>query len=205
MDLNIVDLNNKKIDKYIFEIDENIQINRKVISQVVRWQLLKKRQGTASTKNRALVAGSNKKPFKQKGTGNARAGTRTSPIWRGGGVIFGPTPKDWSIKVPKKVRKIALLHSIFYKIKQDAFTIIDNFKLSNHKTKNLIAKIDGLKLSNKTLLITDEENDNLVLATRNLRSIKLVQSKGVNVYDLLNFNSILIDKTTLSNLIERIK
>ena len=116
MDLNIVDLNNKKIDKYIFEIDENIQINRKVISQVVRWQLLKKRQGTASTKNRALVAGSNKKPFKQKGTGNARAGTRTSPIWRGGGVIFGPTPKDWSIKVPKKVRKMALLHSIFYKI-----------------------------------------------------------------------------------------
>ena len=120
-------------------------------------------------------------------------------------MIFGPTPKDWSIKVPKKVRKMALLHSIFYKIKQDALIIIDNFKLSNHKTKNLIAKIDGLKLSNKILLITDEENDNLVLATRNLRSIKLVQSKGVNVYDLLNFNSILIDKTTLSNLIERIK
>ena len=109
MDLNIVDLNNKKIDKFVFELDDNIQINRKVISQVVRWQLSKRRIGTASTKNRSLVAGSNKKPFKQKGTGNARAGTRTSPIWRGGGVIFGPTPKDWSISVPKKVRKLAIL------------------------------------------------------------------------------------------------
>ena len=103
MDLNIVDLNNKKIDKFVFELDDNIQINRKVISQVVRWQLSKRRIGTASTKNRSLVAGSNKKPFKQKGTGNARAGTRTSPIWRGGGVIFGPTPKDWSISKNSKI------------------------------------------------------------------------------------------------------
>ena len=146
MDLNIVDLNNKKIDKFVFELDDNIQINRKVISQVVRWQLSKRRIGTASTKNRSLVAGSNKKPFKQKGTGNARAGTRTSPIWRGGGVIFGPTPKDWSISVPKKVRKLALLHSIIYKLQQDSFTILDKFSLQE------VDNIDAHWIVNKSKL-----------------------------------------------------
>ena len=205
MDLNIVDLNNMKIDKFVFDLDDNIQINRKVISQVVRWQLSKRRIGTASTKNRSLVAGSNKKPFKQKGTGNARAGTRTSPIWRGGGVIFGPTPKDWSISVPKKVRKLALLHSIIYKLQQDSFTILDKFSLDSHKTKNIIQMISGLNLSDKILIISDEENDNLILSTRNIKKIKLIESKGVNVYDLLNFKSILTDKTSLLNLIERIK
>ena len=114
MNINVVDIKNKEIEKFDINFDENTVINRKAISQVVKWQLSKRRSGTASTKNRALVNASNKKPFKQKGTGNARAGSRTSPIWRGGGVIFGPQPKDWSINVPKKIKKLALLHSLLY-------------------------------------------------------------------------------------------
>ena len=95
MDLEIINLENKNVGKHSVDIDSNKEINKFAISQVVKWQLAKKRSGTASTKNRAMVKASGKKPFKQKGTGNARAGTRTSPIWRGG-VIFGPSPKDWS-------------------------------------------------------------------------------------------------------------
>ena len=105
MDLQIINLENKNVGKHSIDIDNNKEINKFAISQVVKWQLAKKRSGTAATKNRAMVKASGKKPFKQKGTGNARAGTRTSPIWRGGGVIFGPSPKDWSFSVPKKIKK----------------------------------------------------------------------------------------------------
>ena len=205
MNLNIIDINNKKVDKFAFDFDDSFEINRKVISQVVRWQLSKRRSGTASTKNRALVSSSNRKPFKQKGTGNARAGSRTSPIWRGGGVIFGPTPKNWSLDIPKKIKKMALMHSVVYKIQQNSFTIIDSFDLDTHKTKELLGKLNTLKLSNKILIISDQENDNLILSSRNIKNVKLIKSMGVNVYDLLNHTSIVIDKTTLDALIERIK
>ena len=205
MNLNIIDINNKKVDKFVFDFDDSFEINRKVISQVVRWQLSKRRSGTASTKNRALVSSSNRKPFKQKGTGNARAGSRTSPIWRGGGVIFGPTPKNWSLDIPKKIKKMALMHSVVYKIQQNSFTIIDSFDLDTHKTKELLGKLNTLKLSNKILIISDQENDNLILSSRNIKNVKLIKSMGVNVYDLLNHTSIVIDKTTLDALIERIK
>ncbi|MEE2702197.1 MAG: 50S ribosomal protein L4 [Thermodesulfobacteriota bacterium] len=205
MNLNIIDINNKKVDKFAFDFDDSFEINRKVISQVVRWQLSKRRSGTAATKNRALVSSSNRKPFKQKGTGNARAGSRTSPIWRGGGVIFGPTPKNWSLDIPKKIKKMALMHSVVYKIQQNSFTIIDSFDLDTHKTKELLGKLNTLKLSNKILIISDQENDNLILSSRNIKNVKLIKSMGVNVYDLLNHTSIVIDKTTLDALIERIK
>ena len=107
MNIDIVDIKNKEIEKFDLNLDDSVEINRKAISLVVKSQLSKRRSGTAATKNRALVKASNKKPFKQKGTGNARAGSTTSPIWRGGGVIFGPQPKDWSISVPKKIKKLA--------------------------------------------------------------------------------------------------
>ncbi len=205
MNLNIIDINNKKVDKFAFDFDDSFEINRKVISQVVRWQLSKRRSGTASTKNRALVSSSNRKPFKQKGTGNARSGSRTSPIWRGGGVIFGPTPKNWSLDIPKKIKKMALMHSVVYKIQQNSFTIVDSFDLDTHKTKELLGKLNTLKLSNKILIISDQENDNLILSSRNIKNVKLIKSMGVNVYDLLNHTSVAIDKATLNALIERIK
>ena len=205
MNLNVIDINNKKVDKFTFDFDDSFEINRKVISQVVRWQLSKRRSGTAATKNRALVSSSNKKPFKQKGTGNARSGSRTSPIWRGGGVIFGPTPKNWSLDIPKKIKKMALMHSVVYKIQQNSFTIMDSFDLDTHKTKELLDKLNSLKLSKKILIISDQENDNLRLSSRNIKNVKLIKSMGVNVYDLLNYPSIVIDKTALNALIERIK
>ena len=152
-----------------------------------------------------MVNASNKKPFKQKGTGNARAGSRTSPIWRGGGVIFGPQPKDWAINVPKKIKKLALLHSLLYKIQQNTITVIDKIDVKTHKTKDLVALLKPFKLSNKLLIVSDTESENVNLASRNIEKLKLIKSEGVNVYDLLNYKSILIDKPSLTNLLERVK
>jgi len=205
MNIGIVDIKNKEIGKFDLNIDDNVEINRKAISQVVKWQLSKRRSGTAATKNRAMVNASNKKPFKQKGTGNARAGSRTSPIWRGGGVIFGPSPKDWSINVPKKIKKLALLHSVLYKIKQETITVVDTIELKTHKTKDLITLLKPFKLSDKLLIVSDTESENINLASRNIEKLKLIKSEGVNVYDLLNYKSILIDKATLATLVERLK
>ena len=205
MNIGIVDIKNKEIGKFDLNFDDNVEINRKAISQVVKWQLSKRRSGTAATKNRAMVNASNKKPFKQKGTGNARAGSRTSPIWRGGGVIFGPSPKDWSINVPKKVKKLALLHSVLYKIKQETITVVDTIELKTHKTKDLIAFLKPFKLADKLLIVSDIESENINLASRNIEKLKLIKSEGVNVYDLLNYKSILIDKATLTTLVERLK
>jgi large subunit ribosomal protein L4 len=205
MNIGIVDIKNKEIGKFDLNFDDNVEINRKAISQVVKWQLSKRRSGTASTKNRAMVNASNKKPFKQKGTGNARAGSRTSPIWRGGGVIFGPSPKDWSINVPKKIKKLALLHSVLYKIKQETITVVDTIELKTHKTKDLIALLKPFKLADKLLIVSDIESENINLASRNIEKLKLIKSEGVNVYDLLNYKSILIDKATLTTLVERLK
>lgn len=205
MNIGIVDIKNKEIGKFDLNFDDNIEINRKAISQVVKWQLSKRRSGTAATKNRAMVNASNKKPFKQKGTGNARAGSRTSPIWRGGGVIFGPSPKDWSINVPKKIKKLALLHSVLYKIKQETITVVDTIELKTHKTKDLIALLKPFKLADKLLIVSDIESENINLASRNIEKLKLIKSEGVNVYDLLNYKSILIDKATLTTLVERLK
>ena len=205
MNIGIVDIKNKEIGKFDLNFDDNVEINRKAISQVVKWQLSKRRSGTAATKNRAMVNASNKKPFKQKGTGNARAGSRTSPIWRGGGVIFGPSPKDWSINVPKKIKKLALLHSLLYKIKQETITVVDTIELKTHKTKDLIALLKPFKLADKLLIVSDIESENINLASRNIEKLKLIKSEGVNVYDLLNYKSILIDKATLTTLVERLK
>ena len=205
MNIGIVDIKNEEIGKFDLNFDDNIEINRKAISQVVKWQLSKRRSGTAATKNRAMVNASNKKPFKQKGTGNARAGSRTSPIWRGGGVIFGPSPKDWSINIPKKIKKLALLHSVLYKIKQETITVVDTIELKTHKTKDLIAFLKPFKLADKLLIVSDTESENINLASRNIEKLKLIKSEGVNVYDLLNYKSILIDKETLTTLVERLK
>ncbi len=205
MNIGIVDIKNKEIGKFDLNFDDNVEINRKAISQVVKWQLSKRRSGTAATKNRAMVNASNKKPFKQKGTGNARAGSRTSPIWRGGGVIFGPSPKDWSINVPKKIKKLALLHSVLYKIKQETITVVDTIELKTHKTKDLIALLKPFKLADKLLIVSDIESENINLASRNIEKLKVIKSEGVNVYDLLNYKSILIDKATLTTLVERLK
>ena len=205
MDLQIINLENKNVGKHSIDIDNNKEINKFAISQVVKWQLAKKRSGTAATKNRAMVKASGKKPFKQKGTGNARAGTRTSPIWRGGGVIFGPSPKDWSFSVPKKIKKLALNNALVYKLNEKNVHLIDSFELKDNKTKNLSNKLKNMNLGKKILIVNNKENINLELSSRNLLNVKVVSPEGLNVYDLLNSNSILINKDSVDTILARTK
>ena len=205
MDLEIINLENKNVGKHSVDIDSNKEINKFAISQVVKWQLAKKRSGTAATKNRAMVKASGKKPFKQKGTGNARAGTRTSPIWRGGGVIFGPSPKDWSFSVPKKIKKLALNNALVYKLNEKNVHLIDSFELKDNKTKNLSNKLKNMNLGKKILIVNNKENINLELSSRNLLNVKVVSPEGLNVYDLLNSNSILINKDSVDTILARTK
>ena len=205
MDLQIINLDNKNIGKHSIDMKDNVEINKFAISQVVKWQLAKKRAGTAATKNRALVQGSGKKPFKQKGTGNARAGTRTSPIWRGGGVIFGPSPKDWSFTIPKKIKKLALQNALLYKINQKSIYLVDSFELEDNKTKNLSSKLKNMDLGKKILIVNHGENINLELSSRNLSNVKVIHPDGLNVYDILNFNSILIHKDSIDKILSRVK
>ena len=152
-----------------------------------------------------MVKASGKKPFKQKGTGNARAGTRTSPIWRGGGVIFGPSPKDWSFSVPKKIKKLALNNALVYKLNEKSVHLIDSFELKDNKTKNLSNKLKNMNLGKKILIVNNKENINLELSSRNLLNVKVVSPEGLNVYDLLNSNSILINKDSVDTILARTK
>ncbi len=151
------------------------------------------RQGTASTKKRSEVSGGGKKPWKQKGTGNARQGSIRSPQWVGGGVVFGPHPRSFSKKMNKKERRLALKSALTYKMNEKNIVIVDEFKLETSKTKEVKALLNNLKLEGKVLIIVNELTDNAVLATRNLRNVMLLTNSEINVYDVINADKLLIE------------
>lgn len=153
-------------------------------------------QGTHKAKGRSEVAGSRKKLFRQKGTGNARVGSLQSPVRRHGGVAFGPVPRSHEVSVNKKVKKKALASVLAMKIKNNELLVVEDLKLEDHKTKNLVKKLQDLKLE-KTLVIFAEEEKNFALASRNLQSVKCVHSSGVNAFDVLNYKHTIVTKDAL--------
>jgi large subunit ribosomal protein L4 len=161
------------------------EINEAIVYDVVKMQLAARRSGTASTKTRHDVSGGGKKPWRQKGTGRARAGTTRSPIWRGGGIVFGPHPRDFSYIIPKKVRKKAVISALSMKLKQDKMLILKDFPMEKISTRVFKSVVDlfGFK---KALFVIDSENSVLLKSSRNLRNVKMIRSEGINVYDILN-------------------
>jgi large subunit ribosomal protein L4 len=161
------------------------EVNEAIVYDVVKMQLAARRSGTASTKTRHDVRGGGKKPWRQKGTGRARAGTTRSPIWRGGGIVFGPHPRDYSFSVPKKVRKKALISVLSMKCKEDKMMILRDFPMEKISTREFKSVVDlfGFK---KALFVIDSENLVLLKSSRNLRNVKMIRSEGINVYDILN-------------------
>lgn len=155
-----------------------------LLYEVVRWQMAKRRRGTASTKTRGEVSGGGRKPWPQKGTGRARAGSIRSPLWVGGGVVFGPKPRDYSWRLPKKVRRNALRSALSMKLAEGRLVVVDRIELEQPKTKAFL-QIMGVLGVEEGALVVDEENRNLALAVRNLPRYKLLPPIGVNVYDLL--------------------
>ena len=180
------------------EVNKNLLVtgsNTSVVRQAVLSELANLRQGTHSSKNRSAVRGGGKKPWKQKGRGVARAGTIRSPLWKGGGTIFGPEPHSYTQKLPKKISRLARKSIISKKIEDHQFMVLDEIVIDSFKTSDFISFLDNLNISGKkTLILTASFQENLILASRNIRNIFIENVKNVSVYDLMDSEVVLTDK-----------
>ena len=204
MKINIHSIKGDIVDK--INADEKIfkvELNKSVIRQAVLAEMTNLRQGTHASKNRSAVRGGGKKPFKQKGRGVARAGTIRSPLWKGGGVVFGPEPHSYKHKLPKKMRKLARRSVLSDKLSRGEFMVLDNIKIETKKTSEFVSMLKELKLDNKkvTILVSSFE-ENLILSSRNVRNVFIENVKNISVYDMMDSDIIVTDKQSLINLIE---
>ncbi len=208
MDFKIVDRKGEEVskmaaDKSVFGIEPNSGI----IRQAVLSEMTNMRQGTHSAKNRANVNGGGKKPWKQKGRGVARAGTIRSPLWKGGGVVFGPTPHSYNHKLSKKGSRLARRSVLSNKAADGDIIVIDNLKLNSHKTSEFVSVLKSLNISQKkiTLLTSDSENLNLDMSVGNLVNVNMIDAKNASTYDLIDCDILLIDKASVEVLTEILK
>lgn len=189
------------LKKEIFGIEPNMQ----VVYDVVNAERANMRQGTHKTKNRTEVSGGGKKPWRQKGTGRARQGSTRAPQWRGGGVVFGPTPRDYSQKVNKKVVKLAVKSLLSSRVATKDLVVVDEFKLEDFKTKSLVQILNNLNVTGKTLVITAEEDFNLFVAGSNLPNVYVQTKDHLSVYDLINADKYVITKAAIKKYEEDLK
>lgn len=204
--MSTVDVKNIKNEK-VGEIELNDLIfNREVkpylLHDVVRLQRAAKRAGTASTKGRGEVNGSSAKPWRQKGTGRARAGNKRSPLWRGGGVIFGPKPRDFSFKLNRKVKQQAISMAISARYQEGNLVVLDQFAMEAIKTRDFVSIMNALELGN-ALIIVDGDNENLSKSSRNVPGYKVMKTDGLNVYDILLHKKLVLLQPAIPNLEER--
>ena len=160
------------------------------------------RQGTHKTKTRTEVRGGGRKPWKQKGTGRARQGSIRSPQWRGGGIVFGPTPRSYNLKMNKKVRRLALKSALSFKVLEDEMVVLNELTLAAPKTKEMVAILNNLEADAKVLLIVDANNNNALLAARNIPSVKVIPATGVNVLDLLDARKVIATEDAINHIEE---
>lgn len=178
--------------------------NLAVMHQVVNAQLAHRRSGTHATKTRAEVAGGGAKPWRQKGTGRARVGEIRTPLWRHGGTVFGPQPRDYSYDMPKKARAAALRSALSQRAQDGGLKVVDHFDIAEPKTKELKGILLKLGLDGKTLLVDNKPTDNLILSGRNIPGLKVVDASQVNVYDVLDCRTVLVSQEGLTKLEERL-
>ena len=178
-----------------------IEPNADVVHMAVVQYLANRRQGTQSTKTRSEVRGGGRKPWRQKGTGRARQGSIRSPQWKGGGVVFAPKPRDYSFKLNKKVKRLALKSVLSQKVLEEKFIVLDGLTFPEAKTKQMVKVMDNLKLE-KALVVMEGESRNVVLSTRNLPSIKTAAVSTINVYDILKFDAFVVTKEAVEKMQE---
>ncbi len=204
--VDVINQNGEKVDTV--ELDDRIfgvEGRDHLVQQVVVWQLAKRRAGTASTKTRRDVRGGGKKPWRQKGTGRARAGTNRSPIWTGGGTVFGPHPRSYAFSLPKKVRRAALCSVLSAKLRDNNLTVVDKIELEEPKTKLFLEKVKAMGLDpGKTVFITPEKDEALVRSSRNLFRVLVLPTEGMNVYDLLRFERLVLLLDAVPKIHERL-
>ncbi|HYP27907.1 MAG TPA: 50S ribosomal protein L4 [Blastocatellia bacterium] len=176
-------------------------LNKPLIYEAVKNYLANQRAGTSATKTRGDVKGSGKKLWKQKGTGRARIASLRSPLWKGGGNVHGPQPRDWSYRIPKKMRRGAIRSVLSERLREGGLVIVENFALQSHKTKDFVATLAGLGFDKRTLIIDSLlDNANLALSSRNLPGVTCVSPNGVNVYDLLTHEQLALTREAASEL-----
>jgi large subunit ribosomal protein L4 len=176
------------------------ELNETLIHAAVRNYLANARQGTSATKTRGDVSGSGRKLWKQKGTGRARIASLRSPLWKGGGNVHGPQPRDWSYSMPKKMRKGALRSALSERLREGNLVVLEGFSLDQPKTKDFIASLGKLGIEGKTLIVDSNENHNLILAARNVKRAKVVNSYGLNIYDLLYHEKLVVSREAIEEL-----
>ncbi|MFW3625428.1 MULTISPECIES: 50S ribosomal protein L4 [Aerococcus] len=179
-----------------------IEPNENAIYDVVIMQQASLRQGTHKVKGRSEVSGGGRKPWRQKGTGRARQGSIRSPQWVGGGRAFGPTPRSYAYKLPRKVRRLALSSALSNKVAENNFIVVDELAFETPKTKLFQEVLNNLQVENKVLVVINKDNDNAQLSARNLPNVKVVDENNVNVFDLVNSEKVIITKAALSNVEE---
>lgn len=201
----IVNVDNEKVSERLVSPEVfGVRVNEHLLYEAVKQYRAGGRRGTHMTKNRALVSGSGKKPWRQKGTGRARVGETRNPLWRHGGTVFGPTPRDYSYSMPKKARAAALRSALTQKLREGGFKVVEGFPLSAPKTKELKRILDRLGVNGKTVLVEYEPLDALVLSGRNIPDLKVVDESHLTVYDVLDCRNLLVSQEALGRLEERL-
>lgn len=179
------------------------EVNAAVLHQAVTMQLNNQRQGNAATKTRGFVRGGGKKPWKQKGTGRARAGTIRSPLWVGGGTVFGPHPRKYTISMPRKVRRLALRSALTSKVNAGELLVLEDLSFAEIKTKNMVNFLEGFQATTgKSLVVTAEKNDAVEKSAGNIPGVTTITSLGINVYDLLNHRRVFVTKDAIAKIEE---
>lgn len=196
----------KEVDA--FKLDEKLftgEVHKGSLYQAIRMYNANKRQGNASTKTRGDVSGGGKKPFRQKGTGRARMGSIRSPLWPGGGIVFGPHPRDYGYAIPKKIKDLAFVSSINSKMDQNHLIGIDSIVIAEPKTKHFQAIVDALKLKGKSLFVLDTIDRNVRMASRNIEGVEVKNYKEFNALDVMKCDNLVMSKSALTKLSERVK
>jgi large subunit ribosomal protein L4 len=175
-----------------------------LVHDVVHMQQASRRAGTAATKTRHFVSGGGAKPWRQKGTGNARAGSSRSPLWEGGAVVFGPQPRSYAYTIPARARRVALRAVLSDRARSGNLTVLDSIELAEPKTKRVVAMIEALGLEGTVLIVAGEKNESLERAARNLPKVKVLRTEGVNVYDVLRHRHLVLTRAAVDALTERL-
>jgi large subunit ribosomal protein L4 len=198
----VLDLTSKEVGEIeLPDVVFGVALNEPLIHEAVRSFLANRRAGTSATKVRGDVSGAGRKLWRQKGTGRARIASLRSPLWKGGGNVHGPQPRDWSYNLPKKMRKRAMCSAISERLREGNLIIVNEWKFEQPKTREFINTMGSLKLSGKTLIVDSLKNTKLMLASRNVQTAKVVNSYGVNIYDLVNHQKVVLTPKTVEELI----
>ena len=194
----VYNIEGKEVDK--LELNDNVfgvEINEHLVHLAVVSQLANSRQGTQSAKTRSEVSGGGKKPWRQKGTGHARQGSTRSPQWTGGGVVFAPKPRDYSMKMNKREKQIAIKSALTSKVQDSKLVVVDDLKLDEIKTSKFVEVMNNLKVS-KALVVTKDKNENVILSARNIPTVKTTMTNAINVYDILKYDSLVMTKDAVA-------